>query len=109
MPAAIINDVKDDVGFESCGEGCFILSGALTFATVPHVYAQGNAVFAESGGSLTLDLQGIKHTDSAGLALLLEWMRTAQHQDQHIHFKNIPAQMLSIARLSGLDTVLPLS
>lgn len=86
-----------------------MLSGKLTFATVPQIYTQGNTLFDNNSSSLTLDLQGVTHTDSAGLALLMEWMRTARHRQQEIHFKNIPAQMFSIARLSGLDTILPLN
>ena len=60
MGAAAVDDVdvKDDIQFEPCGDGCFVLSGALTFATVPQVYTQSNTVFAENGPSLTLDLQG---------------------------------------------------
>lgn len=85
------------------------MSGALTFATVPHIHAHSGAVFAGDGASVTLDLQGVTHTDSAGLALILEWMRTAQRQGKVVVFRNIPAQMLSIARLSGLDAILPLT
>ncbi len=95
--------------FEPCGEGCYVLSGSLSFATVPHIYTQGGMLFGNNDRTLTLDLRGVAHTDSAGLALLMEWMRTAQQQGKQIHFKNIPAQMLSIARLSGLDKILPLS
>jgi phospholipid transport system transporter-binding protein len=99
----------NNVQFEPCGEDCYVLSGALTFATVPQIYTQGSTVFDSNGLSLTLDLQGVMHTDSAGLALMMEWMRTAQSQEKEIHFKNVPAQMLNIARLSGLDSILPLN
>jgi len=95
--------------FESCGEGCYVLSGSLSFATVPQIYTQGGMIFDHNSPTLTLDLQGVAHTDSAGLALMMEWMRNAQQQGKQIRFKNIPAQMLSIARLSGLDTILPLT
>lgn len=91
---------------EPCGEGCYILSGSLSFATVPQACAQGIMLFAHDSPTLTLDLQGITHTDSAGLALMIEWMRNARQRDKQIRFENIPAQMLSIARLSGLDKIL---
>ena len=99
----------NNVRFEPSGDGCYVLSGKLTFATVPQIYTQSNTLLDNNSSSLTLDLQGVTHTDSAGLALMMEWMRTAQRQEKEIHFKNVPAQMLSIARLSGLDTILPLN
>lgn len=99
----------DSIRFEPCGEGCYVLSGALSFATVSQTYTQASTIFADNHPALTFDLHGVTHTDSAGLALMMEWMRTARYQDKQIHFKNIPAQMLSIARLSGLDTILPLT
>lgn len=86
-----------------------MLTGALTFASVPEVYRQGSALFVDDDrASLTLDLKNIEHTDSAGLALLLEWMRSARQQHKVIHFKNVPPQLLSLANLSGLDDILPL-
>lgn len=82
--------------------------GTLTFATVPAIYAQGQALF-DKNGAITVDLDGIQRTDSAGLALLMEWMRIAQRQNKTIRFQNIPAQLLAIARLSGLESLLPLA
>lgn len=51
-----------------------------------------------------LDLAGVTRTDSAGLAVLLALrQRTRQ---QFIEFRHIPAQMLRIAELSGVEDVL---
>ncbi|HLA75507.1 MAG TPA: STAS domain-containing protein [Gammaproteobacteria bacterium] len=98
-----------EVRIETLGAGQHLLSGTLTFATVPQLYTQGAALFSNAATTVTLDLQGVKRTDSAGLALLMEWLRSARAQNKTIQFKNIPAQMMSIARLSGLDTILPLT
>ncbi len=98
-----------DVSIEARGDGRYFLTGALTFATAPKVYAQGNALFAKDDSAVTLDLQGVDRTDSAGLALLLEWLRTAKQQNKIVQFQNIPPQMQSMARLSGLDDILALS
>jgi hypothetical protein len=36
-------------------------------------------------------------------------MRHARHAEREIRFLNMPTQMLNIARVSGLDEVLPLA
>ena len=96
-----------DVQIKPLAEGGFLLSGALTFDTIPSVWRTSSALLGE-GDDITFDLQGISHTDSAGLALLVEWMRTARGQGKHIAFKNIPPQMLAIATVSGLEHILPI-
>lgn len=89
-------------------DGCFILSGALNFQTVPMVWQQGLDLFNEAP-SLVLDLQQVSRSDSAGLALLIEWMRFARQQNKPISYINMPTQMLAIARASSLDSILPLA
>ncbi len=96
-----------DVEIKPLGDGGFLLSGALTFDTVPALWRQSTAQF-NNADALTLDLQGITHTDSAGLALLIEWMRTARNRNKTIAFRNIPPQMLAIAKVSGVEQILPL-
>ena len=84
------------------------VAGELNFATVPLLLEQGNALLAgRAGARVSLDLREVTRGDSAGLALLIEWMRTARRQGSAIEFRNIPPQMLAIARVSGLDDVLP--
>ena len=54
------------------------------------------------------DLAGVERADSAGLALLIEWMRRARRAGRPVRFLNLPPQMLEIARAASLDRVLPL-
>ena len=89
-------------------DGCFILSGVLSFQTVPMIWQHGLKLFNEAP-SLVLDLKQIDRSDSAGLALLIEWMRFARSQNKPISYINMPSQMLAIARASSLDSILPLS
>ncbi len=93
----------------SGGEGLFQLAGELSFATVPQVYAQGGVLFDSKAATLVLDLRGVGRTDSAGLALLVEWLRQARRRRQDLRFRNIPAQLLAIAKASGLEDILPLT
>jgi phospholipid transport system transporter-binding protein len=92
---------------EPVGAGRLRLSGELSFASVPELAAAGLPL--ESGaGSVQVDLGAVVRADSAGLALLVGWMREAWERGVEIRFLNMPAQMLAIARVSGLDGVLPL-
>ncbi|OOZ40916.1 hypothetical protein BOW53_05890 [Solemya pervernicosa gill symbiont] len=60
-------------------------------------------------GVVTVDLREVEKADSAGLALLIDWMRQAKQHEHEIEYVNIPQQMMAIARVSGLDKVLPLT
>ncbi len=90
-------------------DGRFKVSGELTFATVTQVLAQSRALFAQAGDSIELELGTVERVDSAGLALLIEWMRNAHARGKEIRFFELPEQMRAIAAASDLDAVLPLS
>lgn len=99
-----MNDVAD---MRARADGSYLISGALTFDTVPQMYAYSNKLFERhDADALTLDLQGVQRTDSAGLALLMDWVRSARRHNKAIRFQNIPTQMLAIARLSGVEDLL---
>lgn len=59
-----------------------------------------------SAGSL--DLSGITHADSAGIALLLELRRTAQSQGRTLAFTGAPAQLRQLTEFFGLTSALSL-
>ncbi|MBF6309145.1 STAS domain-containing protein, partial [Nocardia farcinica] len=62
-----------------------------------------------SPGEVCFDLQAVTRSDSAGLALLVEWMQFARQQDRKLSFRNLPDQLRDIARISGLEDLLPLA
>ncbi len=87
----------------------FKVSGELTFATVTELLEQSRGLFAQAGESLEVELEAVERADSAGLALLIEWMRLANAQGKTIHFSSLPEQMKAIAVASDLDTILPVT
>ena len=89
-------------------DGRLLVSGELSMDTVPGLLQQEHL---QAGGDdeIRVDLQGVERADSAGVALLIDWQRTANHQQRNIRFQNIPSQMLAIAHLSGVDELLSLS
>ena len=94
-------------GVEAGNGGRLELYGELSFTSVPTVWEDCRAQFAERD-ALEVDLARVQRADSAGVALLVECLREARQTGKDIRFFNIPAQMLAIARTSSLDQVLPL-
>lgn len=86
--------------------GGFVISGLLVFETVAELAKQGNQKFKDAGETVELDLSGVSKSDSAGLALLVEWRRSAQRRKQVLTFSNIPKQILDIAEISGVRQLL---
>lgn len=74
------------------------ISGELSFATVDQLLVEFNQIVKDTPPKI-IDLSEITHTDSAGLALLIEWLKF----DNLINFHNIPSQLLSIAAVSGVQ------
>jgi phospholipid transport system transporter-binding protein len=87
-------------------DNLFHVAGELTFATVNALLEHAPALF-ESYHKLNIDFMDVTRSDSAGLALLIDWMRLAKTSNKEIMFYNIPAQMLAIANASGVDELLP--
>ena len=90
---------------EDLGEGRYRLSGDMTFATVASILEESTALFEEHT-TLTMDLTDVEQSDSAGLALLLEWITWANHTVREIGFKNVPRKLSSIARTSDVEELL---
>ena len=90
---------------EALGEGHFKVTGPLSFETARPLLIQSTAEFG-AWPRLDIDLSGVSQSDSAGLALLVEWMRQARARQQKIHFQSIPSQLLALAQISDLDELL---
>ena len=63
---------------EDRGDGHFALSGEMTFDTAEKILDASGDMFDEHT-QLEVDLSGVTDSDSAGLALLLEWVTWANH------------------------------
>lgn len=90
---------------ESLGEGRFHVSGVLDASTATQILEQSESPFAEAP-QIEVDLGGVGESDSAGLALLIEWMRIARQSGRQIHFANVPAQIEALARISEVEDLI---
>jgi phospholipid transport system transporter-binding protein len=89
-------------------QGRFAVTGALTFATARRAFEVGVRTFAaEEGKSLVLDCSGVSAGDSAGLAVLLQWVGWAQRQQRLLSFLHVPAAIEAMARISDVEDLLP--
>ncbi len=84
------------------------ISGALIFATVSSLWEQSKKLFTTPAKQLFFDFDAVTQSDSAGVALLLAWIRIARVQQKEISFLSLPEQMRAIARVSGLEAILPI-
>ncbi len=85
-----------------------LIDGELSFNTARIALEQAENIFADLT-ELNIDLSSVSRSDSAGVAVLVDWMRYAKQNNKEVVFHNIPAQILAIASASGLDEVLPVA
>lgn len=79
-----------------------LLSGDLTFATINKKTAR-LIDFKKFNPHVVIDFAQIGNSDSAGLALIIEWLKISKTKQTQLRFKNIPLQLLTLAQLSGFD------
>lgn len=89
----------------NAGESWLLESGGLTIETVPALFATGLQHLASE--DLRVDLSRVESVDSAAVSMLLGWERAAMRGKRELHVVNIPDALLSLARLYGVDDLLP--
>ena len=87
------------------GGGRFVLCGDMSFETVEHILRESEEPF-EQYTRIEVDLGGVKTADSAGLALLLEWINWANHTVREIHYIDTPARIIAIAKTTEIEHML---
>lgn len=87
--------------------GRFAARGVLSFANARSARSEGLHVLRTSSArELEVDCSGIAHSDSAGLAVLLEWMAVMKREGRPLCFANLPPGLLAVARISGVEQML---
>lgn len=86
-------------------QGRILISGALTFTTVARVLAASHLLFPPEG-PWHCDFSQVTACDSAGVALLVEWLKWARQKRVQVRFDHLPQQLESIAMTAGLRTLL---
>jgi phospholipid transport system transporter-binding protein len=89
-------------------DGTISISGEFGFSTASNLLMQGQKLM-DTQKELNIDLGAVTSSDSAGLALMLEWLDRYTAAGQQLHFLNVPESLLEIARVSNLIDLLPLA
>ena len=81
------------------------VSGALTFETAKRAHDAGLSIVrsAASADPLQIDCAGVMDSDSAGLAVLIDWLATATRLNRKLTFLNIPHGIRAAARISDVE------
>ena len=88
-------------------QGRVTVTGELTFATARDARQFGVLVLESSSAqSIVIDCSGVTRADSAGLAVLLDWLAWGRRKSRALSLQNLPASLLAIARISELDGLL---
>ena len=86
------------------------LFGVLDHRTGPALRETGRALIRKAERtSLHIDCAGVEKSSSVGLSLLLSFMRDAKKQGCDVSISGLPRDMQQIAKVSGLQDVLPLA
>ena len=86
-------------------ENRLMISGDLNFSSVPHVWQKSLPLLA-SQSTFDFDLSAVTSVSSAGLALLIEWLKYARKQHKTCRFFHVPQQLLSIAEAAGIANLI---
>jgi phospholipid transport system transporter-binding protein len=88
-------------------DGSLRLVGDLGFPTAAAAHDVGvGALAAVPAGTLRVDCSGLAETDSAGLAVLLEWCAVARGRGVTLQFEALPETLRRLARISEVETLL---
>ena len=87
--------------------GRFAMRGVLTFANARRARNEGlTALHASTESDLEIDCSGITQSDSAGLAVMLDWMAIMKREGRPLCFSEVPCLLLAVARISGVEDML---
>ena len=83
----------------------FALTGPVTIATASQIIDAARESWPDKGVSI-VDFAGVTEADSAALALIFKWQRDAARKERAVRCVNIPANVVALARLYGVDELI---
>ena len=88
--------------------GHWALAGDLGLETAAGILAQGESAFSGVARA-DVDLSRVTDADSAGLAVLIEWVRGACGSGRSITYHGLPPRLAELARIGGVADLLPIA
>jgi len=91
-------------------DGIIAVSGRLDFSTATEALSAVNeqmlAVASGNSDAQVIDLSAVTHSNSAGLALMIEWLAEAQRAGRIVRFENIPSSLRQISTVCQVDSLI---
>ena len=95
------------VGISEATSGRVTVTGELTFASAREARQLGLLVLEGSRADrIVVDCAGVTRADSAGLAVLLDWLAWGRRKSRPVSLENLPPSLVAIARISEVDGLL---
>lgn len=94
------------VTIKQLSPGCYDIGGTLTFASINRKTAIN--LSANDNGQIKLNFDQVEASDSAALALIIEWLKSAQSRQLSLQLDKLPEPILALAKLTGVTELLSL-
>jgi phospholipid transport system transporter-binding protein len=105
MKREAVQDMR--VGISEPAPGRITVHGELSFATAREARQIGVLVLESSPADrIVIDCAGVTRADSAGLAVLLDWLAWGRRRSRAVSLINLPPTLIAIARISEVDQLL---
>ena len=85
------------------------LPANATLADADTLLSALQAALPAGGGSLCIDASSLQHFDTSLVAVLLHARRAAEAGGGHIEIVGAPPKLADLARLYGVESLLPMS
>ncbi|WP_416306225.1 STAS domain-containing protein [Neptunicella sp. SCSIO 80796] len=86
----------------------FDFRGALNSANLAQPWQNRKAQWQQIESDLVFDLQGVTAIDTAGLAWLIQLVGECEQQKKSLKLINTPTSLLKLAKMSDVESLLPL-
>ncbi len=84
-----------------------VLKGFVNPENVMVIRKAGEDIISTLSSDAVIDLSAITSAGAVTLSLLLAWLRAAKNRNISIVVTNMPDKLFDMARVSGLELVLP--
>lgn len=84
------------------------ITSAMTHAEAAGLLVAGQKLLMADSmiRPVLIDLSAVSQADSSGLAVLLDWLRTAEQQGRAVKVQDVPQGLRALAELYGIDALL---
>lgn len=83
-----------------------VVAGRLDFTTAADALEAVSEQLQSSKTDQIIDMAGVTQSNSAGLAVMIEWLAIARRADQQITFQNIPDSLRQISTVCQVDSLI---